>query len=210
MNKVGAYSYNRRDYSDFLNLVYEEKPMLRLRRSDVVVMFESLGMKTAGSWNKQRMTEKIATLENSYDADQKLPSKSTQATFDSIFSAKVNDVGIELVSDDVDIEEKEGVVKGEERETEEVTEEETKVAEAKSMGVRRNAKTAAYFVGRTLAEFGVEGGVTEDMCKRLDVLRNKSKPEEAAASLAWGWHVIHGYLEGVDGGIATKKEALVE
>lgn len=147
-------------HPNYLNPNFDRRRIMQLKRSVAVSMFESLGMKTAANWNKQRMAEKIATLENSYDADQKLPTPETQATFDAIFGAKVNDESIELVADDLvdePVSEKPAKQKVQETKTPEVGKDDKdngKAGKPKKEKKAKTAKTAATTPGVKKDRFG--------------------------------------------------------
>lgn len=195
------------------NMTTTEAP-LKLTRERAVQMFESLGLKTAGTWNKVRMSEKLQKLAESYDDDTRMPDPLAQETFNAVMAAIKNGAGVELVSStpseqpaapqggsgvsgEMDLRDdepkKEEAAAPSEGKKAEVAK--PKTPEVKKIaGVRPSTTCTPYLAGKLLKEFGIEGGVTEELIKKLDEACESQRPDQRKAELAWAWHCLRGFL----------------
>ena len=196
-----------------------ESTKVKIGRGAALSVLNFVGFKSGGKWDNDRLAKKLTSIKEVLPSDKKPEDEPTAKALVDVLAGIESGSEFEVFADGTSeatsskpTETAEAKAEREKKEAEAKATKEKEKADKKAAREKKEAdekaarelakankpkgvrpsRTNSYLTGLIFKKHGLKGGVTPEMVAEYDQLRGKTNPEEAAAALAWSWHVVNG------------------
>ena len=189
---------------------------VKIGRGAALAVLNFVGFKSGGKWDNDRLGKKLSSIKDVLPEGKKPEDEPTAKALVDVMAGIEAGSEFEVFADgaaEPKVEETpEAKAEREKKEAEAKAAKEKEKADKKAAAEKKAAdekaarelakankpkgvrpsRTNSYYCGVIFKKHGLKGGVTPAMVTEYDELRGRKNPEEAAAALAWAWHVVNG------------------